>query len=62
MIRHLVHSSEVDIPAIIAVTALSPEEISTHGGLPDDIPVYAKPIPLGVLKHIVERAMRRSPG
>lgn len=60
MIRHLVRSSEVSIPAIIAVTAMSPEEIASHGGLPDDIPVYAKPIPLGVLKHIVERAMRRS--
>jgi CheY-like chemotaxis protein len=59
MIRHLVRSSEVSIPAIIAVTALGPEEIAAHGGLPDDIPVYGKPIPLGVLKHIVERAMRR---
>src|SRR5512139_1638410 len=61
MIRHLVTSSEVNIPAIIAVTALSPQDIAAHGGLPDDIPVYAKPIPLGVLKHIVERAMRRAP-
>jgi excisionase family DNA binding protein len=61
MIRHLVRSSEVSIPAIIAVTALGPEDIAAHGGLPADIPVYAKPIPLGVLKHIVERAMRRSP-
>ncbi len=62
MIRHLVRSSEVSIPAIIAVTALGPEEIAAHGGLPEDIPVYAKPIPLGVLKHIIERVMRRSAG
>lgn len=60
MIRHLVHSSEVNIPALIAVTALSAQEIAAHGGLPEEIPVYSKPIPMGVLKHIVERAMRRS--
>jgi len=60
MIRHLVRSSEVTVPAIIAVTALSPDEIAAHGGLPDDIPVYAKPIPLGVLKHIVERTLQRA--
>jgi len=60
MIRHLVHSSEVHIPAIIAVTALNAQEIESHGGLPDEIPVYSKPIPMGVLKHVVERAMRHS--
>lgn len=59
MIRHLVRSSEVDIPAIVAVTALGGDDIAAHGGLPADIPVYAKPIPMGVLKHIVERAIRR---
>ena len=58
MIRHLVQSSEVRIPAIVAVTALDAQEIAAHGGLPEEIPVYSKPIPLGVLKHIVERAMR----
>lgn len=58
MIRHLVRSSEVQIPAIIAVTALSSQDIEAHGGLPEAIPVYAKPIPMGVLKHIVERALR----
>ena len=60
MIRHLVHSSEVHIPAIIAVTALNAQEVESHGGLPDEIPVYSKPIPMGVLKHVVERAIRRS--
>lgn len=60
LIRHLVSSREVRIPAIIAVTALSAQEVAAHGGLPNDIPVYSKPIPLGVLKHIVERAMHRS--
>jgi excisionase family DNA binding protein len=60
MIRHLVHSSEVAIPAIVAVSALATEEIEARGGLPNDIPVYSKPIPMGVLKHVVERALRRS--
>jgi CheY-like chemotaxis protein len=62
MIRRLVRSSEVHIPAIIAVSALSAQEIEAHGGLPESIPVYSKPIPLGVLKHIVERAIRRAHG
>lgn len=62
MIRHLVRSSEVRIPAIIAVTALSAQEIEARGGLPEAIPVYSKPIPMGVLKHIVERALQRSSG
>lgn len=62
MIRRLVRSNEVRIPAIIAVSALSAQEIEAHGGLPESIPVYSKPIPLGVLKHIVERAIRRAHG
>src|SRR5512139_381085 len=61
MIRHLVQSNEVKIPAIIAVTALGASEIEAHGGLPEAIPVYSKPIPMGVLKHIVERAIHRPP-
>lgn len=61
MIRHLVGSNEVSIPSIIAITALTADEIRARGGLPADIPVYAKPIPLGVLKHIVERAVTRRP-
>lgn len=60
MIRHLIASREVAIPAIVAITALTPDEIRARGGVPGDIPVYAKPIPLGVLKHIVERVMTRA--
>jgi CheY-like chemotaxis protein len=61
MIRRLLQSSEVSVPAIIVVTALTAPEIEAHGGLPADIPVYSKPIPLGVLKHIVERSLHRMP-
>ena len=60
MIRRLTQNSEINVPAIIVVTALAAPEIAAHGGLPADIPVYSKPIPLGVLKHIVERTLRQS--
>ena len=60
MIRRLTQNSEINVPAIIVVTALAAPEIEAHGGLPADIPVYSKPIPLGVLKHIVERILRQS--
>lgn len=58
MIRRLRQCKEVGAPEIIVVTALTPAEIEAHGGLPEDIPVYSKPVPLGVLKHIVERTLR----
>lgn len=60
MIRRLMRSSEVSVPTIIVVTALTAPEIEARGGLPPDIPVYSKPIPLGVLKHIVERTLRHA--
>ncbi len=60
MIRRLTQNTEVSVPSIIVVTALSASDIEAHGGLPADIPVYSKPIPLGVLKHIVERTLRQS--
>lgn len=58
MIRRLVRSREVRIPALIVVTALTAKEIESHGGLPEGIPVYSKPIHLGVLKPIIEKTMR----
>jgi excisionase family DNA binding protein len=58
MIRRLTQNTEIGVPAIIVVTALDASEIAAHGGLPAGIPVYSKPIPLGVLKHIVERTLR----
>lgn len=58
MIRRLTQNTEIGAPAIIVVTALAAPEIEAHGGLPAGIPVYSKPIPLGVLKHIVERTLR----
>lgn len=60
MIRRLTQSKEIRAPQIIVVTALTPAEIEAHGGLPADIPVYSKPAPLGVLKHIVERTLQNA--
>lgn len=57
MIRRLVRSKEVRAALLIVVTAMSEEEIRAQGGLPAGIPVYAKPIPMGVLKQIVERSL-----
>jgi excisionase family DNA binding protein len=60
MIRRLVHSKEIQTPLLIVVTALSGQEIEKSGGLPEGIPVYSKPIPLGVLKPIVEKILQPS--
>jgi excisionase family DNA binding protein len=59
MIRRLVSSDEIRVPSLIVVTALSSKEIEEHGGLPEGIPVYSKPVPLGVLKPIVEKTVQR---
>lgn len=59
MIRHLVGSKAVSIPSLVVVTALTQAEIESNGGLPTGIPVYSKPIPFGVLKHIIERTIQR---
>lgn len=59
MIRRLVSSSEIEIPSLIVVTAMSSKEIEARGGLPEGLPVYSKPIPLGVLKPIVENTIKR---
>lgn len=58
MIRRLVQGGEIKAPTVIVVTALNAQEIEAHGGLPHGIPVYSKPIALGVLKPIVEQIVR----
>lgn len=46
---------------IIAVTALTPEEIEARGDLPTGIPVYPKPIPFVALRLLVEYMCLRLP-
>lgn len=57
MIRRMVQSREVATAMLIVVTGLNAEDIEAHGGLPEDIPVYAKPIAFAVLKQIVKRSL-----
>ena len=45
--------------AIIVVTGLRPEEIESHGGLPNGIPVYHKPVPFAALRPVVEHMARK---
>lgn len=54
MVRRLRGRPEFAGMKIIVVTALSPEEIERLGGLPQDVPVLAKPIPFPVLRELIE--------
>lgn len=59
MIRRLLGSREVKVPALVVVTALSPAEIKANGGLPAGVAVHSKPVPFGVLKQLVEKTMHQ---
>ena len=39
---------------IVVVTGLSPDDIATHGHLPEDIAVFQKPVPFAQLQRIAE--------
>lgn len=55
MIRQL-RRQALDYPcALVVVTAMVAEEIANRGGLPQDIPVYTKPIPFPVLRSLIQR-------
>lgn len=43
------HASFLDMDVIV-VSAMSAEDIAARGGLPDDVTVYAKPVPFGELR------------
>ncbi len=60
MIKRLVESTELRAPLIIVVTGLNALEIEAFGGLPEGVPVYSKPVPLGALKPIVEKIIQAS--
>ncbi|WP_310447826.1 response regulator [Thiobacillus sp.] len=60
MIKRLIESKEIRVPALIVVTALNAREIEASGGLPEGIPVYSKPLSLGVLKPIVEKTIQHN--
>lgn len=54
MIRRLKSRSSTVSGSLIVVTALTPQEIESHGGLPPGIPVYHKPVPFAALRPVVE--------
>ncbi len=59
MIRRLRSQASPVNGAIIVVTGLRPEEIESHGGLPNGIPVYHKPVPFAALRPVVEHMARK---
>ena len=59
MIRRLKTLSTPIRSSIIVVSALTPQEIENHGGLPSGIPVYQKPVPFAVLRSVVEHMARK---
>lgn len=58
MIRHLVKSEVLRTTKLIVVTAFSAAEVQTHGGLPEGIAVYRKPVVFGAIKPLIERSLR----
>ncbi|MBF0370073.1 MAG: response regulator [Magnetococcales bacterium] len=53
MVRVLREKPELTRTRFVVVTLLDPEEITRRGGLPEDIPVFQKPVPAGLLKALV---------
>ncbi|WP_018953826.1 response regulator [Thioalkalivibrio sulfidiphilus] len=56
MIRHLFRQVP-GIGKVVVVSALSPEEIRARGGVPEQIPVYAKPVPFAALRKLIEQEL-----
>lgn len=55
MLRAIRASAAYDDMGIAVVTGLEADEIAAQGGLPDDIPVFSKPVPFARLLAIAER-------
>ncbi len=57
MMTVIKNMSELNTMKIVVVTGLDSFEIGRRGGLPDDIPVFPKPIPFDQLHTIAEQIM-----
>ena len=54
MLKTVRAESEFQNLPIVVVTGLSPDDIATHGHLPEDIAVFQKPVPFAQLQRIAE--------
>lgn len=59
MIRRIRESAPMADMDVVAVSALSPEEIAEHGGLPADVTIFGKPVPFRELKGYVQALVAR---
>ena len=53
MLRSLSASDDFRDLQVIVVTALTPQDIASHGGLPPEIPVFTKPVPFAEIEQQV---------
>lgn len=60
MIRRIRERQMADDMDIIVVSGLSESEIEESGGLPDDVTIYGKPVPLRELNGYVQALVVRS--
>lgn len=54
MIKAIKENPDLKDSLIIAVSALTSDEIKKLGGLPTDIPVFTKPVPFNELKTVIQ--------
>lgn len=54
MIRALLANDELASMRVVVVTGLTEKEINNRGGLPGDLPVLRKPVPLERLRALIE--------
>lgn len=53
MLRSLRATPDFRDLQVLVVTALSPQDIASHGGLPADVPVFTKPVPFAEIERQV---------
>lgn len=59
MIRALKEAPESQHAELFVISALTPEDIRDRGGLPPDVTVLAKPVPMSTLEALMAHAHRK---
>ena len=62
MLRALRANPEHPAVDVIVITALAPSEVAARGGLPPDVPVFAKPVPFAEIERLVRERMAARAG